>query len=139
MQRLWVSVGAAIYSSERDSFVLIRRRDNGHWELPGGLVEPGERLEDAVVREVAEETRLDVEVVRLSGLYESPTVEVLSIVFACRRSRGQPRPTQEASEVRWVPRSEVTNFSNEAYSCRVLDSLREEVVLRATNEHAIIP
>ena len=50
-----VSAGAAI-QDEAGRFLAIRRRDNGRWELPGGIVEPGERLEDALVREVVEET-----------------------------------------------------------------------------------
>ena len=45
--RIWMSVGAAIYECQSDAFLLIQRADNGLWELPGGLVETGERLADA--------------------------------------------------------------------------------------------
>ena len=44
--RHWVSVGAAIYDEVLDSFLLIQRMDNGLWQLPGGVVELGERLSD---------------------------------------------------------------------------------------------
>ena len=54
---------AAVAVIERDGLVaMVRRRDGSGWGLPGGKVEPGETPRDAVVREVAEETGLRVEV-----------------------------------------------------------------------------
>lgn len=61
-----VGVGAIIV---QDGKILITKRgsnpDKGKWSVPGGLVELGEKLEKAVIREVREETNLDVKVVRL--------------------------------------------------------------------------
>ncbi|UGT57218.1 NUDIX hydrolase [Nocardia asteroides] len=55
-------VGAVIVRHDRVLILRRRRSDSlsGHWELPSGVVEPGEALDDAVVREVAEETGLEV-------------------------------------------------------------------------------
>lgn len=53
--------------------VMIRRRDTGTWALPGGFAEWGERLEEALVREVREETGYEVrEVRRVVGIYSAP-------------------------------------------------------------------
>lgn len=53
--------------------VLIRRRDNGRWALPGGIVDWGEDIPTAVRRELAEETGLDlVKIRRLVGVYSAP-------------------------------------------------------------------
>jgi ADP-ribose pyrophosphatase YjhB (NUDIX family) len=52
--------------------LLIRRSDNGRWALPGGAMDVGEYLADAAVREVREETGLDVEIVRILGTYTDP-------------------------------------------------------------------
>lgn len=53
--------------------VLIRRRDNGKWSLPGGMVDWGEDIPTAVRRELAEETGLDlVKIRRLVGVYSAP-------------------------------------------------------------------
>ncbi|MEM7727269.1 MAG: NUDIX hydrolase [Cyanobacteria bacterium P01_A01_bin.45] len=53
--------------------VLIRRRDNGHWALPGGMVDWGEDIPNTIRRELKEETGLDlVRVKRLVGVYSAP-------------------------------------------------------------------
>jgi 8-oxo-dGTP pyrophosphatase MutT (NUDIX family) len=52
--------------------LLTRRTDNGRWCLPGGRMDPGESAAETCVREVLEETGLQVTVVRLIGLYSSP-------------------------------------------------------------------
>ncbi|MEP0910735.1 NUDIX hydrolase [Leptolyngbya sp. GB1-A1] len=53
--------------------VLVQRRDNGKWSLPGGIVDWGEDIPSAVRRELAEETGLSiVEIKRLVGVYSSP-------------------------------------------------------------------
>src|SRR5580658_5805778 len=50
---------------------LIQRRDNHHWEAPGGVLELGESIDDGLRREVREETGLDVEPVMLTGVYKN--------------------------------------------------------------------
>ena len=62
----------AVVTDDQDRIVLIRRRDNDLWALPGGGMELGESIVDAAVREVKEETGLDVEVTGLIGVYTNP-------------------------------------------------------------------
>jgi 8-oxo-dGTP pyrophosphatase MutT (NUDIX family) len=64
-----VSVAGAIFSFDRSSVLLIKRRDVPVWVLPGGGIEPNETPEEAVVREILEETGFTVKVVRLVGHY----------------------------------------------------------------------
>lgn len=62
----------------RDGKILLQRRsDNGLWGLPGGSLEKGESVTAAIVREVQEETGLQVEVVRLIGVYSDPAFQVV--------------------------------------------------------------
>ncbi|MBI2561507.1 MAG: NUDIX domain-containing protein [candidate division NC10 bacterium] len=68
---------AAIISNGEGKILLQRRSDNGLWGLPGGSVEIGESVRDAIIREVQEETGLTVEVVRLIGVYSDPKVQVV--------------------------------------------------------------
>jgi 8-oxo-dGTP pyrophosphatase MutT (NUDIX family) len=53
--------------------LLVRRIDDGNWELPGGRVEVGETARQAVVREVAEESGISIELTALSGVYSDPS------------------------------------------------------------------
>ena len=57
--------------------LLMQRSDNGHWGLPGGYVEPGESVAQAVVREVREETGVAIEPGRLVGVYSDPCRQVV--------------------------------------------------------------
>ena len=53
--------------------LLVRRIDDGNWELPGGRIEVGETARQAVIREVAEESGVAIELTALSGVYSNPS------------------------------------------------------------------
>jgi 8-oxo-dGTP diphosphatase len=105
--------------------LVIRRRDNDHWEPPGGILEPGESIEEGLMREVLEETRIRVQPVRLTGVYKNMQRGIVALVFRCQIIEGQPEPTKEVSELKWMTPDEISNRLDEAYSCRVLDAFNE--------------
>lgn len=78
--------------------LLSRRRDYDVWNLPGGGVHAGETPWEAVVREVREETGLNVAVERLTGIYQKPARQTFAFAFRCRVTGGQLQPTREAAE-----------------------------------------
>ena len=106
--------------------LVMRRRDNGRWEAPGGRLELGERVQDGVAREVEEETGVHVEAVRLSGIYNNMPSGVVAIVFRCRAVGGEAGPSEEAAEVRWATPAEVSDLMAEAFAVRVLDAYRDD-------------
>ena len=69
---------AAVVLDDSRRVLLVLRSDRGRWALPTGTVERGESLTRALVREVKEETGLDVEVRRLTGVYSAPEQQVFS-------------------------------------------------------------
>lgn len=86
--------------------LLIKRKfepHRGRWALPGGAVDYGETLKDAVVREVEEETGVKVEPVKLLTILDEPGRDprghVVSVVFLCKILGGKPRPGSDAEEV----------------------------------------
>ncbi len=89
-----------------EGVVLIRRGSDpfeGQWALPGGFVEVGETVEEAAVREAAEETGLAVELARLVGVYSDPGRDPrghnVSVAFLASVLGGQPSASTDASEV----------------------------------------
>ena len=70
-QRIVPAVTAFVVNDNGD-VLLERRSDNGRWGLPGGVQEIGESIAQTVVREVREETGVDVEVTGLVGIYTDP-------------------------------------------------------------------
>ncbi|GAA2558750.1 NUDIX hydrolase [Pseudonocardia hydrocarbonoxydans] len=115
-----------VYAVVRDSagrVLLVRRLDTGDWELPGGRVEPGESATDALVREVAEETGLLVDVQRVAGVYSDPGHVVrtgrdgeirqpFAVCFHATAHPGTPRPDLvETCEVNWWPVDDLDHLS----------------------------
>lgn len=108
-----LAVGAIVISD--GALLMVRRgRDPGRglWTVPGGRVEPGETLEAAVRREVAEETAVDVEVGPLAGVLEvpgDPHYVVLDYVATVAGGR-EPTAGHDAAEARWIPLAEVASL-----------------------------
>jgi ADP-ribose pyrophosphatase YjhB (NUDIX family) len=117
--RPFLAVSAAIL---REGKVLVVRRArapaSGVFSLPGGVVEAGETLAEAVTREVAEETALTIEPVALAGYREvvardgENKVERHFVIlpFAARWIAGEPKLNEELSEWRWVDPTEVASL-----------------------------
>lgn len=105
------SVVAAVVD-ERGWLLMIQRSDNHLWALPGGGHDVGECVADTVVREVREETGIDVEVVDLIGIYTNPrhvmayddgeVRQQFSIAFSARQVGGTLRLSDESLRVEWV-------------------------------------
>jgi 8-oxo-dGTP diphosphatase len=121
-----VSVAAAILD-DAGRFLAIRRADNGHWEPPGGILELRESITDGLVREVREETGLDVRPLALTGVYKNMNRGIVALVFHCEIVSGQARPTAEAREVAWLAPGQLAEHMSDAYSIRLLDALEHGI------------
>jgi 8-oxo-dGTP diphosphatase len=111
-----VGVGAVIVQNHR---VLLIRRGTppllGEWSLPGGVLECGETLREAVVREAREETGLAIEVGEMLGVYERlirndegrTRYHFVLIDFLCRPIGGDLKAGSDAADVRWFTRDEL--------------------------------
>ncbi len=115
-----VGVGAIIIEAGR--VVLVKRGHPplaGEWSVPGGVLEVGETLRDAAVREAFEETGLEVEPADLLGVFDRvlrdqagrTQYHYVLIDFLCRRIAGEPRGAGDAAEARWFTREEVAGLS----------------------------
>ena len=102
----------AIVPDERGAILLVHKTDNDLWALPGGGMDLGEYMADAVVREVKEETGIDIEVTGVVGIYSNPqhvmayddgeVRQQCSICFTTAVLGGQLATSSETKEVRFV-------------------------------------
>jgi ADP-ribose pyrophosphatase YjhB (NUDIX family) len=118
--RPFLAVSAAII---RDGHVLIVRRArppaHGIYTLPGGVVELGETLEEAVVREVREETALEIEPVALAGYRQAIGRDAAGKIerhfvilpFAARWIAGEPSLNEELAEAHWLRPAELKGLA----------------------------
>ncbi|MCD6431579.1 NUDIX hydrolase [Candidatus Bathyarchaeota archaeon] len=124
MKRLYpkkplIGVGAVIVCNGR---ILLEKRKGepgkGKWSIPGGLVELGERAEQTVIREVREETNLEVENPELIDVVDSITFDeggrikyhFVIIDYFVKLKGGTVKAADDAAELKWVPFSEVEKY-----------------------------
>jgi ADP-ribose pyrophosphatase YjhB (NUDIX family) len=135
-----VMVGASAFVQDGAGRVLlVRRTDDGTWSLPAGAMDLGERLDQTVVREVREETGLEVEPERVIGMYTGPEMfhtypngdqaHIVSTLFACRIVGGELRADGvETSDVALVAPDSLPPLGPRARA-RVADGLAGRVAV----------
>lgn len=114
-----VGVGAIII---RNGKILLEKRKGepgrGKWSVPGGLVELGEAVEDAVIREVKEETGLDVAEPQLIDVVDNIVRDengeikyhFVIIDYFLRLKGGEPKAADDAEELKWISLNDVEKF-----------------------------
>ena len=111
--RFQVSLGAIIEQKETGKILLVKRADDydfrpGEWEFMSGRMNQYEEPEDALRREVKEETGLDVEIIKPFTTYhifrgeKSPEKEVIGIVFWCKTNSDNVMLSKEHDNYKWV-------------------------------------
>jgi mutator protein MutT len=110
-----LAVGAVVV--EASALLLVRRARPpavGKWSVPGGRVERGELLHDALVREVREETALDVVVGELAGWVERVDADhhfvILDFYARLDRAQGAPQPGDDVDRAQWVSLAELRTW-----------------------------
>lgn len=107
-----VVAATAFVQNEDGCLLMIRRTDNDLYSIPGGALKLGETISETVVREVEEETGIDVETNGIIGVYSDPDHVIaftdgevrqeFSICFRARPLGGELRTSNESKEVMWV-------------------------------------
>ncbi|EFF91231.1 NUDIX hydrolase [Streptomyces sp. e14] len=115
-----VVAASAVVTDEQGRILLQRRRDNDLWALPGGGMEMDDSLPGAAVREVKEETGLDVEITGLVGTYTDPRHVIaytdgevrrqFNVCFTARITGGELAISDESTELRFVDPRELDSL-----------------------------
>ncbi len=124
-----------VVTNDAGEMLMIKRSDNDNWAFPGGVIDLGESMVDAAVRETLEETGIDCEITGIVGIYTDPKHVLLytsngevrqefSIVLTARPLGGEPTPSSESTEVHWVSRDEVVGYQmDQSMRLRITDYL----------------
>ena len=110
----------AIVADGQGRIALVKRKDNELWALPGGGMELGESIEQGAVREVKEETGLDVEVDGLVGVYTNPqhvmayddgeVRQQFSLCFTTKLLGGELQFDDESTDIAWVAEGDLAGY-----------------------------
>jgi 8-oxo-dGTP diphosphatase len=131
-----VGVGAVIFRGQE--FLLVRRGQEpakGSWSLPGGVVEVGEDLTAAILREVQEETGLAVKVLGITAVLERiyrdevdkvPYHYVL-IDFVCEYVSGKVTPASDVTAARFVPLDSLKDLPLPSFTAQVIQRARDQM------------
>lgn len=93
-----------VLNQTKDQVLLVKRRDVPIWVLPGGGIDPGETPEEAALREVWEETGLQVSILRQTALYTPiNNLALPTYVYECTPVSGQPTAGDESMAVSFFP------------------------------------
>ena len=116
-----VAAGGLIIN-DKDEILLVKNPRKG-WEFPGGIVEQGETVPQGLMREIKEESGVDVEVINIVGIYsntkkkkgyngveEIPTI--VNIDFICKYVSGELTTSDESIDVKWFSREEALKIVN---------------------------
>jgi 8-oxo-dGTP diphosphatase len=132
--KLLLVVAAALLDA--DNRVLIAQRPEGKqlaglWEFPGGKVEAGERPEETLIRELAEELAITVKEPCLAPLtfasFRYPDFHLLMPLFVCRRWEGTPRAVEHQA-IRWVHPTKLRDFPMPPADEPLIPALRDLVL-----------
>ena len=127
--------GAVLRTIESNRFVLVQRGTEPHkgeWTIPGGMLECGESLREAVVREAKEETSLTVEPIALVEGFEriirnsegQIKFHYIIIDYLCRAIGGTLRAAQDAADARWLSESDLNGLQVTEGTIEVLNKAR---------------
>ena len=114
-----MGVGALIFDAGR--VLLVERGKEplkGWWSLPGGAVETGERLSDAIKREVMEETNLSVDPLEVVEIFERLMYDAADCIeyhyvlidYLCKVQGGELRAGDDSSKVAWVAKEDLASY-----------------------------
>ncbi|HEX4229266.1 MAG TPA: NUDIX domain-containing protein [Bryobacteraceae bacterium] len=131
-----IHLAAAVALFDLDGkILLLRRKDNDKWTMPGGTLDFGESLTDCAVREVREETGLQIRITGLIGTYTDPHILIeysdgevrqeFTLVYAAEIESGVLKIDEESKEAVWAPLSSAVELPLADSQRRRLTDVRE--------------
>ncbi|MBQ9211319.1 MAG: NUDIX hydrolase [Clostridia bacterium] len=122
----------------KEGLVLLIKNTRRGWEIPGGTIEQGETITDALKREIQEESGILCEPEHLTGIYQNLIVKdgygplegmkippIINLAFVCKYISGEALTSAESEDVRWVtPEEALRMVTHPLYAQRLSDMLQ---------------
>lgn len=125
------SVAATIFNEDRSQILLLQRRDVPVWVLPGGGIEEGESEEEAIIREIFEETGFHVKISRRVGLYlPCNRLAKPTLLFDATILHGKATPSIESQDVRFFSLTHLPSLLPPPYREWIEDGKTKQPFLR---------
>jgi len=133
---LRVGASALIFDEAREKILMTQRSDNSRWCLPGGGMDPGESASETCIREVMEETGLEVRVIRLIGVYTTPDmlieyrdgnkIQPVTFSFEAEVTGGELGLSDETIDFGWYTVAEIDAMDTlEHHLTRIHDAVKD--------------
>lgn len=122
---------AALVTNDHGEILLVKSPWRG-WEYPGGLIEPGETFQEALHREIREESGVEVTITGFVGICKNVERNIVNIDFTASYLRGELTPSEESTEVCWATPEQAMDMITFPLTKKRLENMlsnREEVVL----------
>lgn len=126
------TVGAVILNSEDKVLICRSNKWNHKYVIPGGHIEAGESMEEALIREVNEETGLEIFDIELLAINESIYSEsfqnkkhFIFVDYICRSSSSDVILNEEAQSYKWIDLTEIEDYDLETFTAKLLKELRK--------------
>ena len=122
---------AALVTNDNGEILLVKSPLRG-WEYPGGLIEPGETFQEALHREIREESGVEVEVTGFVGICKNVQRDIVNIDFTARYVSGELTTSEESTEVVWATPQQAREMITFPLTRKRLENMlsgREEAVL----------
>ena len=126
-------VTTIVFIAQGDAILLVKQNyGKGYWSLPGGVVELGESLEEAAIREVKEETGLNIRIQKVVGIYSKPSEGALAVSLVGEVVGGKLEPQHEIAECVFFSFNELPSPVRDHLSQRIADfrERRPQAILR---------
>jgi len=123
MKNIFTIASFGIIFDQQNKILLCHRRDYDLWNLPGGTMEAGESPWECVIREVREETGLNVEIKKLIGIYNKPETNEICFSFICSIINGELRLNEEADKIEYFTMKDIPSNMSPKQIERIKDAL----------------
>lgn len=131
MSSLKPAVYGIIFNQPHDHVLLIQRRDVPVWVLPGGGIDPGEKPEEAILREMKEETGYEVKIVRQIAEYLPVNkLTQLSFYYECQAISGEKKTGDETKAIRFFPVNDLPKLMPPPFADWIADAVanKKEII-----------